>query len=174
MAQKPKSEGVDMTILKIITAALTSALVSAFFTVWLMHGSTVDHPTLPPLLFSNDGGDQVIWGAWKTVQGFDAPGTYTTEIRCNKARMSCVEGVGVLLIHEKGQDLDSQAFEYRIDEWSEGTITATAKNPMAGCLQRRLSLNLKDETASLSWAPAEGCDGGDRGKAVLIGDNTEL
>ena len=32
--------------------------------------------------------------------------------------MSCIEGLGVLLIHETGQELESQAFEYRVDEWA--------------------------------------------------------
>lgn len=159
-----------MTILKICIAALISALASAFITAWLMHGASVDKPTLPPLIFSEEGGEQVIWGAWKTVQGYKAPGIHSTEIRCNKARMSCIEGLGVLLIHEKGQDLESQVFEYRVDEWGDSAITATAVTQMAGCLQRRLSIQLKEQKASLSWKPHETCEDGDIGRAVLVGN----
>lgn len=168
------SKGVDMAILKNCTAALASALVSTLVTVWLMREATIDNPTVPPLVFSEDGGDRVIWGAWQTVQGVYAPGTQSTEIRCNKVRMSCVEAVGTLLIHTEGQDLESQAFEYRVEEWSDRVITATALTPMAGCLQRKLSLQLKDLTASLSWAPKKDCEVDDTGKAVLIGDATGL
>lgn len=163
-----------MTILKICIAALASALASVLVTVWLMHGATIDNPTVPPLVFSENGGDQVIWGAWQTVRGYSYPASQSTEIRCNKARMTCVEGLGLLLIHEKGQDLEAQAFEYRVDEWSESTITATALTPMGECTQRKLSLQLKDETGSLSWAPGSGCKEEDKGKAVLVGDATEL
>jgi hypothetical protein len=159
-----------MTTLKICIAALTSALASAFITVWLMHDVKIDRPTLPPLVFSEDGEDQVIWGAWQTVQGYDAPGIHSTEIRCNKARMSCVEGLGTLLIHDEGQDLESQVFEYRVSEWGDSGITATAVTQMSGCLQRRLAIQLKDQTASLSWKPQETCEDGDTGRAILVGD----
>lgn len=158
------------TILKICVAALAAALASALVTVGLTHSVTVDSPTLPPLVFSEDGGDQVIWGAWKTVQGYDAPGIHSTEIRCNKARMSCVEGLGTLLIHDDGQDLESQVFEYRVSEWGDSEITATAVTQMSGCLQRRLSIQLKDQTASLSWKPQDTCEDGDTGRAILVGD----
>lgn len=163
-----------MATLRICITALTSALASALVTIWLMHDAEVDKPTVMPLVFSEDGGDRVIWGAWQTVQGFDVSGTNSTEIRCNKARMSCVEGVGTLLIHDEGQDLESQAYAYRVDEWTDSMIIATALTPMAGCLQRKLSVQLQDKTAGLSWAPTKDCEGGDAGKAVLIGDPTEL
>jgi hypothetical protein len=159
-----------MTILKICVAALGSALASALFTVWLMSEQAVDEPTIPYMMFSEVNGDYVIQGAWRTVKGYNAPGTQATEIHCNKARMTCVEALGELLIHTEGQDLSAEAFEYRIEERNETSITALAITPMYGCLQRKLSIQLQEKTASLSWEPTKECTDGDIGQAVLIGD----
>lgn len=53
--------------------------------------------------------------------------------------------------------------------WDESGLEAVAESAMAGCLERRLEVSLKEKTATLDWSPPVGC-GGDAGRAVLVGD----
>lgn len=87
--------------------------------------------------------------------------------------MSCVEGLGRLLIHDEGQDLEAETFGYQVEDWSETSIKSVATRLMAECLERRMNIDLSNQTAVVTWAPSSTCDGGDTGKAILIGAKPE-
>ncbi|UTW07000.1 hypothetical protein [Pseudomonas benzenivorans] len=163
-----------MTTLKLLTTAIVSAVVTAPLAIWLTNTPPLQKElTIPPLLFSEDNGELVIWGAWSTIEGYKHPSTVATEIRCSKELMTCTEGLGMLLLHDYGQDLEAQTFTYQINDWSSEAISAIAKNLMVECLQRMLSIDLSRQAAVLSWAPTSTCDDGDTGKAILIGDEVD-
>jgi len=84
-----------------------------------------------------------------------------------------MEGVGHLLIHDAGQDLEAEAYAYEIANWSDTTISAVATRLMAECLERRVIVNLSQNSAELRWAPTSECKVGDAGKDVLIGNESE-
>jgi hypothetical protein len=159
-----------MSARKIAATALATSVITAAVTAWIV-GSPADtpEPVIPPLLFSEVQGELVIWGAWKTTEGYDDPSIAATEIRCSKERMTCTEGVGHLLIHDAGQDLEAEAYGYQVESWSETSISAVANWLMAGCLNRKITINLAYKSAVLRWAPSSTCENGDTGKAVLIG-----
>lgn len=163
-----------MSIRTIAATALAASVITAAVTAWIV-GRPADtpEPVIPPLLFSEAQGELVIWGAWKTTEGYDDPSIAATEIRCSKERMACTEGVGHLLIHDTGQDLEAEAYGYEIENWSDTSISAVATRPMAECLMRRLSINLGEKAATLSWTPSSKCNGGDIGRAELIGEAAE-
>ncbi|WP_405120141.1 hypothetical protein [Pseudomonas leptonychotis] len=163
-----------MSALKLAATALCSSAITAALTVWAM--KTPDpgpHLMIPPLAFYEEQDELVIWGAWNTTMGYDDHATAATEIRCSKARMSCVEGVGRLLIHDEGQDLEAETFGYQIEKWSDESISALATRLMADCLERRITINLDEKTALVTWRPSNTCDGGDTGEAILIGEKPE-
>lgn len=162
-----------MSIRTIAATALATSVITAVVTAWIV-GRPADtaEPVIPPLLFSEVQGELVIWGAWKTTEGYDEPSIAATEIRCSKERMTCTEGVGHLLIHSAGQDLEAEAYGYEIEDWSDTSISAVATRLMAECLERRVFVNLSQNSAELKWAPASACNGGATGKAVLIGDES--
>ncbi|KRW63370.1 hypothetical protein AO729_08945 [Pseudomonas sp. TTU2014-066ASC] len=164
-----------MSIRTIAATALATSIITASVTAWIV-GRPADtpEPVIPPLLFSEVQGELVIWGAWKTTEGYDDPSIAATEIRCSKERMTCTEGVGHLLIHDAGQDLEAEAYSYEIANWSDTSISAVATRLMAECLERRVFVNLSQNSAELRWAPTSECKGGDTGKAVLVGDESEV
>lgn len=162
-----------MSIRTIAATTLAPSAITAAVTAWIVGTPTkTPEPVIPPLLFSEVQGELVIWGAWKTTMGYDDPSIAATEIRCSKERMTCTEGVGHLLIHDAGQDLEAEAYGYQIESWSETSITAMATRLMGECLERKIAINLSQNTAELRWAPANSCEG-DTGKAILIGNNME-
>lgn len=164
-----------MSIRTIAATALASSVITAAVTAWIVgRPAATPEPVIPPLLFSEVQGEMVIWGAWKTTEGYDDPSIAATEIRCSKERMTCTEGVGHLLIHDAGQDLEAEAYGYEIENWSDTSISAVATRLMAECLERRVLVNLSQNSAELRWAPTSECKGGDTGKAVLVGDESEV
>ena len=126
--------------------------------------------TIPPLVFYEEQDELVIWGAWNTTLGYDDHATAATEIRCSKSRMSCIEDVGRLLMHDEGQDLEAETFGYQVGDWSETSIESVATRLMADCLERRMNIDLSNQTAVVTWAPSNTCKGGDTGGAVLVGE----
>jgi len=143
-----------MSAIKLVATALCSSAIAAALTAWAMTAPLPKSAlTIPPLLFYEEQDELVIWGAWSTTLGYDNHSTAATEVRCSKTRMSCVEGVARLLIHDEGQDLESEAFGYQIEDWSESDIKTIATRLMADCLERRLDINLSNQTAIVSWPP---------------------
>lgn len=163
-----------MSALKLTATALFSSAITAVISAWAM---TAPPPkpllTIPPLAFYEEQDELVIWGAWNTTLGYDDLATAATEIRCSKSRMSCVEGVGRLLIHDEGQDLEAETFGYQVEDWSETSIKIVATRLMADCLIRRMNIDLSNQTAEVTWAPSNKCEDGDTGKAVLISEKRE-
>lgn len=50
-----------------------------------------------------------------------------------------------------------QVFEYQVADWSAQRLEAAASNAMAGCLERRLVIQLPEQAATLQWKPSVGC-----------------
>lgn len=164
-----------MPIRTIAATALATSVITAAVTAWIVgRPAETPEPVIPPLLFSEVQGELVIWGAWKTTEGYDDPSIAATEIRCSKERMKCTEGVGRLLIHDAGQDLEAEAFDYEIENWNDTGMSAVATRLTAECLERRMFVDISQNSAELRWAPTSKCTGGDTGKAVLVGDKSEL
>lgn len=84
--------------------------------------------------------------------------------------MSCVEGIGRLLINDEGQDLEAETFGYQIEDWSKTSIKTVATRLMADCLERRMNIDPTNKTAVVTWEPSNTCENGDTGKAILIGE----
>lgn len=160
-----------MTILKLVATAIISAAATAPLTIWLVNIPPLfKKPTIPPLIFTEEKRELVIWGSWSASDLYQDLATVATEIRCSKEQMACTEGLGVLLTHEEGQDLEAKAFAYRVEEWSNEAINAITTNMETECLQRRLSIDLRQKSAVLNWTPTSTCKDGDTGKAILVGD----
>lgn len=72
--------------------------------------------------------------------------------------------------HTEGEDLEAQAFDYVVQNWTETEVLAVAGQAM-GCLDRILIVDLVAQQARLEWSPSAeaGCEG-DIGAAVLSGD----
>jgi hypothetical protein len=102
------------------------------------------------------------------VAGYEQPGKNAIEIRCNAAKTACSEAYANML-HDEGEDITAQVFNYEVVEWTASLLHAVAKGAMAECIDRNLYVSLNDQTASLEWMPQEGCEG-DIGAAVLVGD----
>ncbi|WP_119693608.1 hypothetical protein [Ectopseudomonas oleovorans] len=163
-----------MSALKLAATALLSSAITAVITTWAMTAPAAKPlPTIPPLAFYEEQDELVIWGAWNTTLGYDDHATAATEIRCSKSRMSCVEGVGRLLIHDKGQDLEAETFGYQVEDWSETSVKTVATRLMADCLERRMKIDLTNRTAVVTWEPSHTCERGDTGKAILNGERPE-
>lgn len=158
-----------MRYINYLLVALASALIAVYAVLWLINPSPIESTTIPPLIFKQDQSELTIWGGWKTVEGYQAPGTNAVEIRCSRGLNTCSEAVATILHHTAGEDLEAQVFNYRVVRWAGDSLEAVAEKAMAECLDRRLVVSLKEQTAALSWAPAAGCDG-DKGRAVLLGD----
>lgn len=158
-----------MRYLNMLLIALASALCATYLTLWLKKPAPIDTiTTIPPLIFKEEG-DVVIWGGWKTVAGYQAPGASAVEIRCNRTSNTCHEAVATLLHHDQGEDLEAQVFSYKVNSWDVTKLEAVAERSMGECLERRLVIHIPDKSAALSWSPPSGCEG-DTGRAVLVGD----
>ncbi|MDG9922418.1 MULTISPECIES: hypothetical protein [unclassified Pseudomonas] len=158
-----------MRYVNMLLIALASALCAAYVALWLTKPAPIENTTIPPLIFKEEQNELVIWGGWKTVEGYQAPGTNAVEIRCNRSSNTCHEAVASILHHDEGEDLEAQAFSYKVSTWDETKLEAVAVHAMGGCLERRLVIHMPDKTAALSWSPPSGCEG-DTGRAVLVGD----
>lgn len=103
-----------MRYLNMLLIALASALCATYLTLWLKKPTPVDTiTTIPPLIFKEEEGDVVIWGGWKTVAGYQAPGANAVEIRCNRTSNTCHEAVATILHHDQGEDLEAQVLATR-------------------------------------------------------------
>lgn len=129
----------------------------------------LENTTVPPLIFKEEQDELVIWGGWKTVEGYQTPGTNAVEIRCNRTASMCHEAFASILHHAEGEDLEAQVFSYKVNLWDANRIEAVAERAMGECLARRLVIHLPDKSAALSWSPPSGCED-DKGRAVLVGD----
>ncbi|WP_437880989.1 hypothetical protein [Pseudomonas sp. LRF_L74] len=58
-----------------------AALGSSYLTVLLQRGDAQVPTTIPPLIFQYEGRGLLVWGGWKTVAGYVAPGTNAVEIQ---------------------------------------------------------------------------------------------
>ncbi|NRH29224.1 hypothetical protein [Pseudomonas sp. MS19] len=108
-------------------------------------------------------------GWWKTVDGYQSPGTNAVEIRCSRDRNTCNEAVATILHHTTGEDIEAQVFSYRVIRWDDASIEVVAERAIGLCLERRLAISLTEKTAALNWTPPTGCEA-DKGRAVLVGD----
>lgn len=158
-----------MRYLNMLLIALASALCAAYIALWLTKPAPIENTTIPPLIFKEEQDELVIWGGWKTVEGYQAPGTNAVEIRCNRTTNTCHEAVASILHHAEGEDLEGQVFSYQVSSWDETKLEAVAEGAMGDCLERRMVIHTPDKSATLSWSPPSGCEG-DTGRAVLVGD----
>ncbi|MDG9929059.1 MULTISPECIES: hypothetical protein [unclassified Pseudomonas] len=158
-----------MRYLNTLLIALASALCATYLALWFTKPSPIENTTIPPLIFKEEQDDVVIWGGWKTAEGYQAPGTNAVEIRCNRTSNTCHEAVASILHHNQGEDLEAQVFSYKISSWDSTKLEAVAEHAMGECLERYLVVHIPDKSAALSWSPPDGCEG-DTGRAVLVGD----
>lgn len=154
---------------KYLLIALASALASTYAVLWFVQPSPLETTTIPPLLLKEQSGELVLWGGWKTVEGYQSPGFNAVEVRCNRKLGICSEAFATILHHDAGEDLEAQAFHYQITRWDEAKLEAVAPRAMAQCLDRYLIIHMREKSADLRWAPSAGCEA-DQGRAVLIGD----
>ncbi|MGV8676933.1 hypothetical protein ACV356_27530 [Pseudomonas aeruginosa] len=158
-----------MRYLNMLLIALASALCASYVVLWFAKPAPIENTTIPPLIFKEEQGELVIWGGWKTVEGYQTPGTNAVEIRCNRTTNTCHEAVASILHHTEGEDLEAQVFNYELSSWDATKLEAVAERAMGECLTRRLVIHIPDKSADLSWSPPTGCEG-DTGRAVLVGD----
>lgn len=158
-----------MRYLNMLLIALASALCATYVVLSLTKPAPIENTTIPPLIFKMEQDELVIWGGWKTVEGYQAPGINAVEIRCNRTTNTCHEAVASILHHTEGEDLEAQVFSYEVRSWDATKLEAVAERAMGECLERRLVIHIPDKSAALSWSPPTGCEG-DTGRAVLVGD----
>ncbi len=158
-----------MRYLNTLLIALASALCATYLALWFTKPTPIENTTIPPLTFREEQDGIVIWGGWKTVAGYQAPGTNAVEIRCSRTANKCHEAVASILHHDQGEDLEAQVFSYKLSTWNAGKLEAVAENTMGECLERHLVIHIPDKSVVLSWSPPSGCEG-DTGRAVLVGD----
>lgn len=151
--------------------ACAAALVAVYTTMWLSAPTPLESQpvTVPPLRILQ-GENVLVWGSWRTVEGYD-PGTFNgVEIICNRERQTCLEAYAELLRHDSGEDLAAKTFSYEVTDWSDRSLIAIDREGMGECVDRILHVELVSEGATLEWRPGNAeCDG-DVGKAVLVGD----
>lgn len=157
-----------MRYLKMLLVVLASVLCATYLVLWLTKPAPLENTTIPPLIFQEEPDELVVWGGWKTVAGYQAPGANAVEIRCNRTSSTCHEAVASILHHSEGQDLEAQVFTYKVSRWDANKLEAVAERAMGECLERRLVIQIPDKTAALNWSPS-GCES-DTGRAVLVGD----
>ena len=158
-----------MRYLNYVVASLASALVATYAVLWLIHPTPLENTvTLPPLSVLEQPDGLLLWGGWRTMAGYETPGTNAVEIRCNRTQNTCTEAYASLLQHDTGMDLVAEVFSYEVISWSETQVEARAKDAMAGC-DRALYIDLIGEGATMKWLPGEDCEG-DMTAAVLVGD----
>ncbi|WP_439888295.1 hypothetical protein ACSX1C_03750 [Pseudomonas sp. MBLB4123] len=168
-----------MPYAKYFAVALASALLSAYAALWFATPVTAETPlsvVRPPLTIEQSDETLLIWGGWETQQGYEAPGSNAIEIRCERASGRCIEAYASILHHTEGEDLEAQAFQYAVQDWTDTEVTAVAERAN-DCLSRRLLVDLPRKQARLEWGPNSNadCDGdGDVGVAVLVGDPIPL
>ncbi len=158
-----------MLYARYLLIAFASALAAMYSVLWLIKPAPFESTTIPPLIFKEEQDEILIWGGWKTVEGYQAPGSNAVEIRCNRSSGTCQEAFATILHHSVGEDIEPQVFSYKIGSWDASKLEAVAMRAMGECLERRLVIHTPDKTAALTWAPRSGCEG-DTGRAVLIGD----
>ena len=158
-----------MRYLKLLLIVLASVLCATYLVLWLTKPAPLENTTIPPLIFQEEQDELVIWGGWKTVAGYQAPGANAVEIRCNRTSNTCHEAVASILHHAEGEDLEAQVFSYKVSRWDANELEAVAQRAMGECLERHLIVHLSDKSAAMLWSPPSGCEG-DTGRAVLVGD----
>ena len=158
-----------MRYLNYVVASLASALVATYTVLWIAHPTPLESTvTLPPLSVFEQSDGLLLWGGWRTVAGYQPPGTNAVEIRCNRTQNTCTEAYASLLQHDTGMDFVAEAFSYEVISWSEAQVEARAKGTMAGC-DRALYIDLVGQGATMKWLPGKDCEG-DMTAAVLVGD----
>lgn len=158
-----------MRYLNLLMIVLASVLGTTYLVLWLTKPAPLDNTTIPPLVFKEEQEQVVIWGGWKTTEGYQTPGTNAVEIRCNRTSSTCHEAFASILHHADGEDLEAQVFNYKVSSWDANKLEAVAENAMGECLERRLVIHIPDKSAALNWSPLPGCEG-DTGHAILVGD----
>ncbi len=158
-----------MRYLNYVVASLASALIATYAVLWFAHPTPLENTvTLPPLSVFEQPDGFLLWGGWRTVAGYEPPGTNAVEIRCNRVQNTCTEAYASLLQHDTGLDLVAEVFSYEVISWSETRLEALAKGAMAGC-DRALYIDLIGQGATMKWLPGEDCEG-DMTAAILVGD----
>ena len=158
-----------MRYLKLLLIVLASVLCTTYVMLWVTKPAPIENTTIPPLIFKEEQGEIVIWGGWKTVEGYQTPGTNAVEIRCNLTSSRCHEAFASILHHTEGEDLEAQVFSYKVISRDAAKLEAVAERAMGECLERRIVIHIPDKSVVLSWSPPTECEG-DTGRAVLVGD----
>ena len=99
-------KGFYMRYFKLFFIALASALCVTYFVLWLTKFVFLENTTIPLLIFKEEWNAFVIWGGWKTVEGYQVSGTNVVEIRCNRIFNTCNEVVVLIMHYFEGEDLE--------------------------------------------------------------------
>lgn len=163
-----------MSYIRFILVALACSLLTSYAVLWWIAPVTAEAPNTvirPPLKIEHREGQLLIWGGgWKTLKGYDFPGTNAIEIRCDQDKRLCTEAYASVLRHSEGEDLEAQVFNYSVEAWTPQEVIAVATQAM-GCLNRQLLVDLKSNSARLEWSPSPTPDcTGETGTAVLVED----
>ena len=160
-----------MIYLRYLCVALASALVAAYAALWFASPSPLERPvvTIPPLTLEH-GSDLLIWGGWKTLEGYAYGDKSAVEIRCSRSLNTCTEAEATLLIHDEGQDLEAHVRTYQVTSWDDMYIEAVGTGPDSECPRRKLLVNIHEKLVRVSWKPSYGCESSDTGSVELIGD----
>lgn len=68
-----------MRYLNTLLIALASALCATYLALWFSKPTPIENTTIPPLIFKEEADGVVIWGGWKSAEGYQAPGTNAVE-----------------------------------------------------------------------------------------------
>lgn len=102
-----------MRYLQLLLIALASALCATYIVLWLTKPAPLENTTIPPLMIKEEQNELLVWGGWKTIEGYQKPGTNAVEIRCNRTSNTCQEAFATILHHTEGEDLEAQVFMLR-------------------------------------------------------------
>lgn len=102
---------------KYLLILLASALITSYAVLWLLRPAPLESITIPPVLMKEQQGELVVWGGWRTVEGYQSQDVNAVEVRCNRDRGTCNEAFATILHHEAGEDLEAQVFHYQITRW---------------------------------------------------------
>lgn len=82
-----------MRHLNYVLTSLASALLAIYAALWLAHPAPLEYNTVtsPPLTVQEQPHGLQLWGDWRTLFRYGAPGTNAVEIRCDRELNTCTE-----------------------------------------------------------------------------------
>ncbi|HGM5149699.1 hypothetical protein ACV4WR_31565 [Pseudomonas aeruginosa] len=59
-----------MRYLQLLLIALASALCATYIMLWLTKPAPLENTTIPPLMIKEEQNELLVWGGWKTIEGY--------------------------------------------------------------------------------------------------------